>query len=165
MTKKIGLFLLLSASVMLSACGDTNSSNNIPKVAAPYQKSFKEAWDIAGKGQVPTYACAVVVGTADSTLKYGQGDKAEAVQAYEACYVDAFVKFANVYMAQTDNAKLDSSNRPQGCNKIIVSFAIHSGALGEFVDTFDLDKKTLNEKVRAGLTEPASLCPDLITRP
>lgn len=159
MTKKISLFLLLSASVMLVVCGESVSST-MPKVAAPYQKSFNEAWEVASQGKVPSNACAVVVGTASSTLKYGKGDKAEAAQAYEACYVDAFVQFANVYIADQNQANLNDSNILKGCSKIFMSLNTHTNALGAFITEFDLDKENLNKKIRAGLSEQSISCLD-----
>lgn len=159
MTKKINLFLFLAASVMLSA-GIEAKSQTMPKVAAPYQKSFTKAWEKASQGEVPSNACAVVVGTASSTVKYGKGDKAEAAQAYEACYVDAFVQFANVYIADQNQANLNDSNILKGCSKIFMALNTHTNALGSFITEFDLDKENLNKKIRAGLSEQSILCLD-----
>src|SRR5690606_12639143 len=112
-------------------------------VSSTYQKKMDAAWETASQGKSPTISCASVVGTAVGMVSAGQGKKSEAIQAYEACYVDAFVQYANVYIAQPDKAALDKRNQPEGCGILSTHAMIHQVSLGGFAKDLGLDTKAL----------------------
>ncbi len=162
--KKIQLSaLILSALMMtLSGCSDSTASA-VPKVSSTYQKKLNAAWDTASQGKSPTISCASVVGTAVGMASAGQGKKSDAIQAYEACYVDTFVQYANVYIAQPDKAALNKRNEPEGCGTLFTHAMIHQVSLGGFAKDLNLDVKVLADKVRAGLSPGAAACTNLFT--
>lgn len=155
--------LILGGVVALSACGDSTASD-APKVSSTYQKKMDTVWETAGQGKSPTMDCASVIGTAVGLKMSGQGNKSEAVQAYEACYVDAFVRYANALLAQPDNAALGSRDQPKGCLKLFTQARIHQSSLGGFAKDFDLDTSALDAKVRSALDQGAAVaCTNLFT--
>lgn len=157
--KRIQLRSLALAALMLalSACGDSTASA-VPKVSSTYQKQLDAAWDTASQGKAPTMACAHVVGTAVGMTSSGQGKKSDAIQAYEACYIDTFVHYANVYIAQPDKAVLDKRNQPEGCGILSTHAMIHQVSLGGFAKDLGLDTKALAVKARAALGTGAAAC-------
>ncbi|MBP6020053.1 MAG: hypothetical protein KA735_11215 [Burkholderiaceae bacterium] len=160
--KKIQLSTLILGALMvaLSGCGDSTASA-VPKVSSTYQKKLDAAWDTASQGKSPTISCASVVGTAVGMASSGQGKKSEAIQAYEACYVDAFVHYANVYIAQPDKAALDKRNQPAGCGTLSTHAMIHQVSLGGFASDLGLNTKALADKARAALGQGAAACTSL----
>ncbi len=155
--------LVLSLSVIiLAGCSDAASSQ-VPKVGKTYQEKLDKAWDTAGKGEAPVFACATVVGTAVGMQSAGKGNKSEAVQAYEACYVDVFVHYANTFMNTGDHAKLDGGGPPRGCIELFKSYVVHTNSLGNFAKDFEIDPQTLKKKILANFDEKASLCLPLIS--
>lgn len=160
-TKTSALALGITVFI-LAGCGDEDSTQ-APKLGGIYQEKLDKAWETAGKGEVPTFACANVVGTAVGMQSAGQGKKSEAVQAYEACYVDAFVHFSNAYMKTEGRAELNDRGQPEGCIGLYTSYVIHTNSLGNFAKDFDIDVQVLNKKIHTGLDETASLCLPLIS--
>lgn len=163
--KKIQLStVILSIAVMaLSACSDSAASA-VPKVSNTYQKKLDAAWETAGQGKSATMACTSVIGTAVGMTKAGQGEKSEAAQAYEACYVNVFVHYANALIAQPDNAVLGLRDQPVGCRTLFTQARVHQSALGGFAKDFDLDSNVLDAKIRAALDQgPVVACTNLFT--
>lgn len=155
--KKTLILLLLP---LLFGCGnDTNSST--PKVASIYKKYMDAAWEVASEGKSPSIACASVMGTALSTVNYGKGNKTEAAQAYEACYVDVFVQYAKVYMSQSDHAQQTNNKPAKGCMALAISYRIHRMALGDSAQDLGLDSNVLAQKLYNNLGDVAVLCPGL----
>lgn len=162
MKAMLSVLVLSLSAIMLAGCSEATGSQ-APKVGSTYQEKLDKAWDIAGKGEAPVIACATVVGTAVGMQSAGRGDKSEATQAYEACYIDVFVHYANAFMKTADHAKLDGSGQPKGCIALFKSYAVHTNALGSFAKDFELDPQTLKKKIHANFDEKASLCLPLIS--
>lgn len=148
------------AGLLLSACSDATNAK-VPKVASAYKEGIARVWEVTEGGKSPSSACAVVVGTAVGHAKTNQGNKADAIQAYKVCYVDAFVNYANVFMAMPENAELDNKNKPNGCLRVSTAFGIHSMSIGMFANDLGLEPKDLVDEVNAGLGDTAKLCPPL----
>lgn len=155
MKNKILLTTLLSLAI--TACGDSESGSQTG-LAAPYQAYFKEAMQAGSQGKLPINECAKVVGTAVGMILAKRDENNQARQAFEACYVDAFVNYANTFFTLDDNAKLDSDNRPQGCMQFTQSLRMHKSSVGGFANKFDVDSKELDQRLRNGLSETAAAC-------
>lgn len=155
--KKILQILLLA---LLAGCG-SEAKTDIPKVSSDYKKNMDAAWSVADEGKSPTIACAQVIGTAAATVKYANGNKPEAAQAYEACYVDAFAKYAKVFMAQPEQAEKVNDKWSMGCLKLASSYRIHSMAFDDSAKDLDLDINVLVQRLRKELGNVAESCPDL----
>ena len=152
---KINMWLLLLISLLLSGCSD-NQKYNLGK---PYQKNFNAAWQEAGQGQSPVNTCLSVGVTAISMVSAGQDKNNEAQQAFEACFVDAFVRYANVSFSHLDNTQADSIAFIKACSGFRSNLRANSIVMGgEYAKKFDADIEVLNNKIRAGLVETATLC-------
>lgn len=155
---KTTLQILLIA--LLAGCGSDTSADT-PKVSSQYKENMDAAWGVASQGKSPTIACAQVIGTAVAAVKYANGDKPKAAQAYQACYVDAFAKYAKVFMAQPEQAEKINEKWSAGCLKLASSYRVHSMAFDDTAKDLDLDIKTLTQQLRKDLGDVAQSCPDL----
>ncbi|MCK9533113.1 MAG: hypothetical protein M0Q98_00265 [Pseudomonas sp.] len=154
---KINLLLSVLVSLLVTGCGESNSASQ-PGLSKLYQEHFKEAWVVSNQGKLPLNECARVVGTAVGMVMANRDENNQAQQAYEACYVDAFVNYANVYFTLDDNAKIERDNTPQGCLKFAQSLRMHKSIVGGFADKFAVDTNALDQRIRSGLSETAALC-------
>lgn len=154
---KNNIVLLALLSLAITGCTESGSGSQ-PSVPKLYQEHFKEAWATSSKGKLPMNECAQVLGTALGMVLSKKDENNQAQQAYEACYVDAFVNYANVHFTLNDNAKLEHDNTPKGCLKFASSLRMNTSALGSFADKFNVDIKVLDQRIRSGLSETASLC-------
>ena len=123
----------------------------------PYQKYYKEAWAVSSQGKPPLVECARVVGMAAGMFTAKKDKNNEAQQAYEACYVDAFVNYANAYFALEDNAVIERG-APKGCLMYERSLRMHKSAMDSYAERFNLDLHDLDARIRQGLGKVAALC-------
>lgn len=147
---------LLFASWLVAGCSESNTDSQLG-LGEPYQAYFKEAWAASSQGQPPLQECARVVGTAAGMFTAKKDKNNEAQHAYEACYVDAFVNYANAYFALEDNAVIEHG-APKGCLMYERSLRMHKSSLDSYAERFNLDLQDLNARIRQGLGEAAALC-------
>lgn len=145
---------------LLVGCG-ADAKTDVPKISSQYQKDMDAAWDVASQGKSPTIACAQVIGTAVAAVKYANGDKPKAAQAYQACYVDAFAKYAKAFMAQPEQLEKINQKWSAGCLKLASAYRVHSMAFDDSAKDLDLDINVLTKQLRKDLGEVARSCPDL----
>lgn len=156
---KINMLLILVISLVLTGCSDA-SDHQASGLAKPYQEDFAVAWAQASQGESPVMTCLQVGGTAARMVAEGKDKNNEARQAFEACYVDAFVHYTNVLFAQDDNADTESISFINACidfrrNLRAVLFTMGS----EYAEKLDMDLEGLNNKIREGIVEAVTLCP------
>lgn len=156
---KINMLLILMISIVLSGCSDS-SDNKVSGVAKPYQEKLTQAWQEASQGKSPAMTCLYVGAAAVQMVAEGKDKNDEARQAFEACYVDAFVHYANVLFSQDNSADTKSTAFITACTDFRRN--LRGGLLtagNEYADKLNIDLDDLNKKVRAGLLERATLCP------
>jgi len=156
MTMKNKMLLLLLASLLVTGCSESDAGGQFG-LSEPYQKYFEEAWAVSSQGKPPLQECARVVGTATGMFAAKKDKNNEAQQAYEACYVDAFVNYANAYFALEDNAVIEG-DEPKGCLMYERSLRMHKSSLDSYAERFNLDLQDLDARIRQGLGEAAALC-------
>ncbi|MDY0205060.1 MAG: hypothetical protein RBR82_00385 [Pseudomonas sp.] len=154
---KNNILLIALISFVITGCGESGNGSQ-PGLPKLYQEHFKEAWATSSQGKLPLNECARVVGTAVGMVMAKKDKNNQARQAYEACYVDAFVNYANVYFTLDDNAKIERDNTPKGCLTFAQSLRMHTSIVGGFADKFDVDTNALDQRIRSGLSETAALC-------
>lgn len=154
---KSKILLMALMSLVITGCGESGSGGQ-PSLPKLYQEHFKDAWAVSNRGKLPLNECARVVGTAVGMVMAKRDENNQAQQAYEACYVDAFVNYANVFFTLDDNAKLERNNQPKGCLVYAQSLRMNKSVLGGFADKFNVDTEALDQKIHDGLGEVASLC-------
>lgn len=150
------MLCLLLASGLVTGCSKSNADSQI-ELGKPYQDYFKEAWAVSSQGQPPLKECARVVGMAAGMFTAKKDKNNEAQQAYEACYVDAFVNYANAYFALADNAVIEG-DEPKGCMMYERSLRMHKSSLDSYAERFNLDLQNLDARIGQGLGETAALC-------
>ena len=150
------MLLLLLASLLVTGCGESDVGGQFG-LSEPYQKYFEEAWAVSSQGQPPLKECGKVVGMAVGMLMAKKDKNNEAQHAYEACYVDAFVNYANAYFALDDNAVIEHGE-PKGCLMYARSLRMHKSLLDSYADRLSSDLQSLEVRVREGLDETAALC-------
>lgn len=156
---RINILLLLIMGFVLIGCSDA-SDDKASGLAKPYQENVAVAWTQASQGESPAMTCLQIGGTAARMVAEGKDKNNEAQQAFEACYVDAFVHYTNVLFAQDDNAKTESMSFNRACtdfrrNLRAVLFTVGS----EYASKLDVDLEGLNNKIREGVVEVVTLCP------
>lgn len=154
---KINMLALVLASFLLSGCGDSSASGDQFGLGKPYHEYFKEAWATSSQGKPPLTECARVVGMATGMFTAQKDKNNEAQQAYEACYVDAFVNYANAYFALDNNAVIEG-DEPKGCAMYERSLRMHKSSFDSYAERFNLDLHDLDARIRQGLGETAALC-------
>ena len=150
------ILYLLFVSWLVTGCSESNADSQL-ELGEPYQAYFKEAWTVSNQGQPPLQECARVVGTAAGMFTAKKDKNNEAQHAYEACYVDAFVNYANAYFALEDNAVIEHGE-PKGCLMYERSLRMHKSSLDSYAERFNLDLQDLDARIRQGLGEAAALC-------
>ena len=156
MKRKI-VFLLLT-SWLVTGCSESDATGQ-SRLGEPYREYYKQAWAVSSQGKPPLAECAQVVGMAAGMFTAKKDKNNEAQQAYEACYVDAFVNYANAYFALDDNAVIEDGE-PKGCFKFSRALWMHKSSLDDYAERFQLDLQVLDARIREGLVEAATLCVD-----
>lgn len=122
--------------LVLGGCG----GSDVPKVADRYQERIQEAWEKADKGESPTNTCARVVGSAVGLASVNEDNRQNAVEAYEACYVDV-----QAHWVKRKIALADSDGSP--CMSLMTGLMTGRMSLGAFADDLGLEVEALDARI------------------
>ncbi len=159
-TRAHRLAILMTAMLPVAADGTelpAAPADAKPAVAERYQAGFDRAWAQAEQGRAPTMACGQVIGTAVGGAPQQATDeqaRREAVQAADACYVRATVRFLN---HRLDSIEAGETN----CNSPIAAMAVHRASLGGFIDELGESQAEFDRRIAAAVGDRMrAACPD-----
>lgn len=144
------IILAMPFVLVLAGCG----GSDVPNVADRYQERIQEAWEKADKGESPTNTCALVVGSAVGLSNVNDDNRQDAIEAYEACYVDV-----QAHWVKRKIELADADDSP--CMSVMTGLSIGRMSLGTFADDLGLEVEALDariaDKIEANVEEA---CPD-----
>lgn len=136
------------------AAGGGGTTGGVPQVAERYQRAIDRAWDRASKGDSPHMACAPMFGGAIATAQRdgaSEADRAEALAAMEACYVDASVHYART--------KLATDETP--CIGLLRMMTVMRNSLGTMFEEAGAERAAYDARIAEALGDDlAAACPD-----
>lgn len=144
------IILAMPFVLVLAGCG----GSDVPKVADRYQERIQEAWEKADKGESPTNTCALVVGSAVGLSNVNDDNRQDAVEAYEACYVDV-----QAHWVKRKIELADADESP--CRSLSTGLMTGRMSLGTFADDLGLEVEALDARI-ADIIEAdvEEVCPD-----
>lgn len=160
--------IFASACLLVSACSSaegeegssaagTGSAGSSSEVAEAYSSDFEGAWQGASEGRSPSLACASVVGKAAGLLKTtatGGQERADALDALDACYVRAMARFVDTTLS-AENAGTKQ------CISLLGALPVHRRSLGGFVSDVGEDQAAYDRRLNEQIEEKVrSACPD-----
>lgn len=131
------IILAMPFVLVLGGCG---GGSDVPKVADRYQERIQEAWDAADQGKAPTNKCALVVGSAVGLANVNDDNRKDAVEAYEACYVDV-----QAHWVKRKIALADADESP--CMPLVTGLMTSRMSLGAFAEDLDLEVEELDARI------------------
>ncbi|MBB5208643.1 hypothetical protein [Chiayiivirga flava] len=144
-----------------AATGTDAPPPDLPALPEPYRRTLTRAFGTAAEGRDPTMACtSVIARAAGNPPPDGGAPTADAVRAFELCYVDVRARYIEHVMDEI-TPQTPADVRDTACLKIISHAIIARSSLGTFAKNVSLDvatlDRTLADRVR-GSVQP--LCPD-----
>ncbi len=152
----------LAAALLLTGCSNLSggAAGGKPQLADQYQRAFDRAWDAAGEGRSPTTACAGVIGVVVGTMKNaapGTTAHSDALDAANACYVDAFVRYIALKLDGPAFAESD-------CVGLLTATHIHRSALGQFITDIGQDRADYDNRIVGAVGDKVrASCPAVAT--
>jgi hypothetical protein len=132
----------------------------LPDLPEAYVRTLERAFRTAAEGRDPTMACTSVIARAAGNPAPGGTPTAEAVRAFELCYIDVRARYIeHVVSAIAPGASADA--RDTTCLKIVSHVIIARSSLGTFAKNVALDSAALDRRLAdrvRGSVQP--VCPD-----
>lgn len=154
MKTKILTGLVLGLGLGLAA----QAATSMPKVAKPYQSSFKAAWKQVEAGELPVYECTHVATMAARDMDNPKM-AADAKKAFKACYVDSFLRYSEAYFGLRNNAEMDTqSGKPYGCRLYKQYAEGHVTSLQSYLHRIGYSAAELNAEIDSKLVKVAAQC-------
>lgn len=160
--------IFASACLLVSACSSaegeegssaaaTGSGSGSGVVADTYSSGFERAWERAGEGQSPSLACASVVGKAVGLLKTtatGGQERADALDAMDACYVRAMARFVDTTLSVENPGSAE-------CIRLLTNVPTHRKSLSVIFHEVDEDVAAYDSRLNAQIeAKVRAACPD-----
>lgn len=145
------IILAMPFVLVLGGCG---GGSDVPQVADRYQERIQEAWEKADKGESPTNTCALVVGSAVGLSNVNDDNRQDAIEAYEACYVDV-----QAHWVKRKIALAGADDSP--CMSVMTGLMTGRMSLGTFADDLGLEVEALDARIADMIkADVEEACPD-----
>jgi hypothetical protein len=136
------------------------TGEGIPGAPESYRRGLDRAWRDASAGKNPTMACTGVIARAAGNPPTDGVVDADAIRAFELCYIDVRVRYLQSILAGIAPGRSPDENA-NDCGRILAHQVIAQSSLGTFAKNVQLDPAQLDQRVRNALLEAMQQkCPD-----